>query len=211
MLMGKLVGGAKSRGETLVEVLFAITVLSMVIVVSLVLMNQGTSTAVRSLQITSVRQEIDSQAEALRFLNSSYISAYQPGFLPNLTDGATSPAEEYYKIISAVKARGASSVTAFGGTKTECQTPPDGSFFINTKTGAYVAKGANSMLPANTFSQVIYSSGAPVSEGLWIEAVRSTPGGGSSYTDFHIRACWSAVGAANPMNLGTIVRLYEPV
>lgn len=201
----------RERGDTLVEVLFAITVLSLIVVMSLVLMNQGTSTAVRSLQITLVRQEIDSQAEALRFLNSSYISAYQSGYAPNLGDGVTSPAEEYYKMMSAIKTRGARSVSEFSGTKTTCQEAPGGSFFINAQTGSYAAKTPANMIAAETFSQVAYSSGSPVSQGLWIEAVRSSPSGGSSYTDFHIRACWSAVGSANPMNLGTIVRLYEPV
>ncbi len=62
------------RGDTLIEVLFAITIFSLVAVSSMAIMNQGTDTAQRSLEITLVRQEIDAQAETLRFLNASYIA-----------------------------------------------------------------------------------------------------------------------------------------
>lgn len=210
-MLGFIKKDKRQRGDTLIEVLFATTVLSMVIVTSLMLMNQGTSAAVRSLQITLVRQEIDSQAEALRFLNSSYISAYHSGYAPNLVDGINTPDEEYHKIMTAIKARGATSVSAFGGGSAACQNAPDGSFILNTQSGVYIPKTAVSMKPAEAFSQVVYSASAPVAQGIWVEAVRSAPSGGSSYTDFHIRACWSAVGTEYPMNLGTIVRLYEPV
>ena len=55
------------------------------------------------------------------------------------------------------------------------------------------------------------TSGAiTAAKGMWIEAIRSTPSAGTAYTDFHIRACWYAPGTNQPMNLGTIVRLYEP-
>ena len=60
-------GAANTRGDTLIEVLFAITVFSLVVVTSLAIMNQGTQAALRSLQLTLVRQQVDSQAEALRF------------------------------------------------------------------------------------------------------------------------------------------------
>ncbi|MBJ58357.1 hypothetical protein CMN24_01415, partial [Candidatus Saccharibacteria bacterium] len=56
------------RGDTLIEVLFAVTVFSFVVVSSLAIMNQGTAAAQRSLEISLVRQQVDAQADSLRFL-----------------------------------------------------------------------------------------------------------------------------------------------
>lgn len=200
------------KGDTLIEVLFAVTVFSLIVVMALSLMNQGTAASLRSLQITLVRQTIDSQAETLRFLNSSYVAAYQTGYAPNTADATTSPAEEYYKIIQAIKSDGATSVSKYGGDGLTCQVAPAGSFVVNTRTAMYQEYDALKIAAADAFSEVVYGAGntLTVSKGLWIEAVRATPSNNTTYTDFHIRACWDAPGTQLPMNLGTIVRLYEP-
>jgi len=210
--MLKQLKNRRQAGDTLIEVLFAVTVFSLVVVTSLTLMNQGTSASLRSLQITLVRQEIDSQAETLRFLNSSYVSAYYPGYSPNITDATSTPAEQYFKIISDVKAKGATSVSPFGGGGTTCQTPPTASFVVNSRAALYQKYDITKISAADTFPQIVYGGGTTIttSKGLWIEAVRSAPANGTSYVDFHIRACWYAPGTGLPMNLGTIVRLYEP-
>lgn len=201
----------KQAGDTLIEVLFAVTVFSLVVVTSLALMNQGTSASIRSLQITLVRQEIDSQADTLRFLNSAYVAAYQPGYAPTVQ----SPAQQYYLITAQAKAdraAGKTSVTQFGGGTTTCQTAPTGSFILNTRKGLYQVNTAANSAGADSFSQVEYdaSNAITTAKGMWIEAVRSVSTSGTAYTDFHIRACWYAPGAEQAMNLGTIVRLYEP-
>jgi len=65
------------RGDTLIEVVCAIVVFALVSVISLTLMNKGVSTAQASLEIIMARTEIDSQAEALRFIQSSYSAERQ--------------------------------------------------------------------------------------------------------------------------------------
>lgn len=177
-------------------------------------MNQGTSASVRALQISLVRQEIDSQAETLRFLSSSYISAFQEGSAPNVAP-TTPPAAEYYKMMQAVTT---DDVTSFGSADgNECPAAPARSFVLNTRTARYQAYSGELMRPAEAFSQVVYNGATlTTAQGIWIEAVRSRPSAdvnqaNTRYTDFHIRACWDAPGAGMPMNLGTIVRLYEPV
>lgn len=200
------------RGDTLIEVLFSVAVFSLVAVMSLAIMNQGTATSVRALQITTVRQAMDGQAEILRFLNSSYVAAYGPSYTPV----AGTPAAEYRQIIDAVAGNG-SSVTAFGSgganTKT-CAEAPAGSFILNPVSAKYVAYSSAVMKPADTYAQLVLdsSNNLSTSQGLWIEAVRSANSSTTSsrYIDFHIRACWAAPGIGSPMNLGTIVRLYEP-
>lgn len=201
----------RQAGDTLIEVLFAVTVFSLVVVTSLTLMNQGTSASLRSLQITLVRQEIDSQAETLRFLNSAYVATYYPGYAPT----TQSPAQQYSKIVTQAKAdqaAGKTSVSSFNASSTACQDAPTGSFILNTKSGQYQKNTAANASKADTFSQVMYDGSGAItnSKGIWIEAIRSVPSNGTAYTDFHIRACWYAPGTAQPMNLGTIVRLYEP-
>lgn len=205
----------REAGDTLIEVLFAVSVFSLAVVGSLMLMNQGTATSTRSLQITLVRQQIDNQAETLRFLSAAYVANYYTGYSPDLTDPATSPSEEYFKILKAVKARqaaGQTSVSSFGSGDTTCATAPTSSFVLNSQMATYQAYDASKMLEANTFSQVLYDGGGALTsaQGLWIESVRATPSSGASYVDYHIRACWYPPGTGQPMNLGTIVRLYEP-
>ncbi|MBC7868848.1 hypothetical protein H7X69_01550 [Candidatus Saccharibacteria bacterium] len=183
-------------GDTLIEVLFAVTVFSLVAVGSLSIMNQGTATAQRSLEITLVRQEIDGQAEALRFIHDSYIAAY-----PNVVSGEVSG--EWSKII----AKSIAQASAFG---TCPATRPAGAFILNTKT-AKLEPDTKLTFAVPTYSQLRYNASVLMSaEGLWVEAVAGPLGTSSRSIDFHIRACWQSSAQTTPMTLGTIVRLYEP-
>lgn len=204
------------RGDTLIEVLFAVTVFSFVIVGALAVMNQGTAAAQRSLDVTLVRQEIDAQAETLRFFHDSYVAVYQPGMTFNTSDATTSPAEEWYKIGNGISG---GSVTAFSNV-TDCPTThPAGSFVIDTRNVRYMS-GTTYLQPATTFAQLEYQPGTTpqpfvASRGIWIEAIRSQASSDANqqnvrYIDFHIRACWEGAGLDVPMTIGTIVRLYEP-
>ena len=62
------------RGDTLIEVILAVGIFSMVAVAVLAVMNGGASSAQLSLEATLAREEVDTQAEALRFIHSSYIA-----------------------------------------------------------------------------------------------------------------------------------------
>jgi type II secretory pathway component PulJ len=64
------------RGDTIIEVVFAVTVFSMVAVGGLALMNQGAAMAQRSLEIGMVRDQMDAQADALRYMHSAYIANF---------------------------------------------------------------------------------------------------------------------------------------
>lgn len=69
--MTKCVG---KRGDTLIEVMLAVGIFSMVAVAVVAVMSGGTSSAQTALETTLTREEIDTQAEALRFIQSSYIA-----------------------------------------------------------------------------------------------------------------------------------------
>lgn len=204
----------KSRGDTLIEVLFAISIFSLVAVGGLSIMNQGTATSQRALEITLVRNEIDAQAETLRFLNASYIAAYQSGisYLP------TTPAGQWSLMLDSIKLTANTTVTNFGvSAASQCPTHPNGSFIMNTRKATFIAPSAEKLFPAEVFSKVLYDTvnGLTSAQGMWIEAIRSTTvavnnQANAGYIDFHIRACWDSPGQSIPITIGTIVRLYEP-
>lgn len=192
------------RGDTIVEVLFAITIFSIVSVAGISLMNKGMAVSQQSLEVTAVRQQIDGQAEALRFLNNAYISEYRA----SATYAASTPAGQYHSLLGKV----GTTVTAFTAGASCAMPTTNRKFIVNTENGTVETDGSK-FTTAKTAAQVRYASGVlQQSEGIWIEGVRSSAAssGGVGYVDFHIRACWDAPGQSVPMTLGTIVRFYDP-
>lgn len=202
------------RGDTIIEVLFAITVFAMVAVGSLSIMNQGTATAQRALEITLVRQQIDAQAEAIRYIHQAYVASYQKGAATPAGTAAQWPA-----MTSKTTGKGATSASEFGQTDTDqCPAvlPGEKPFILNART-AKIASAPPAMSPPADgslppFSQILYNDDSSINRayGLWVEAVPSVTLDGPGFVDFHIRACWIGPGTGAPMTLGTIVRLYEP-
>lgn len=198
------------RGDTLIEVLFAFSILSLVVVGAFAIMNQGTIASQRALETTLVREEIDAQATTLRFLHDAYVAKFQP----NISYASNTPAGQWALMTSNLTATSASS---FGTTST-CPTPPPGSFILDSVNAKYISGSSAVLVPASTFAQVIYdptSQALQSSQGVWIEAIRSQASSDANlqntrYIDFHIRACWDSPGQGPSMTLGTIVRLYEP-
>lgn len=188
------------QGDTIIEVLLAITIFSLVSVGAMTVMNQGTNAAQRALEVTQVRQQIDAQVDMLRAVQQEY--TVNP-------DKSTSTWQT-------VKAAG-------GGTTwtddTKCPSSPadvPGSFALNTRT-AKVLGGTDWLKPMNSVNapshaKVIYDSGDDgTSYGIWIESsqVTSNPLLTRAY-DFTVNACWETVGTGVPARLETIVRLYDP-
>ncbi|MBQ3436830.1 hypothetical protein IJG26_02680 [Candidatus Saccharibacteria bacterium] len=62
------------KGDTLIEVTLAVGIFSMIAIAVVSVMSGGTSSAQSALETTLAREEIDTQAEALRFIQSAYIS-----------------------------------------------------------------------------------------------------------------------------------------
>lgn len=205
----------RERGDTLIEVMFAVAVFAMVAVGSLSIMNQGVAAAQRSLEVTLVRQQMQAQADAIRFIHDAYVTAYQQG-----SAAPTGIAAEWTKM---TVDHAESQASPFGvAAATTCPSVVPGSnvfpFIVNARTAAVWSQPPSMAPPANgtlpPFSQVIYNTDSSIAHayGMWVEAVPSgpQPGGAVRYVDFHIRACWDSVGTNHPMTLGTIVRLYEP-
>jgi type II secretory pathway pseudopilin PulG len=206
------------HGDTIIEVMFAVTVFAMIAVGCITIMNQGIATTQRALEVTLVRQQIDSQAEAIRYIHTAYVTTYHKG-----ATVPTGPAAEWLKMKDKLSAsgKGASVLSNFGETTaTECPAtaPGEKPFIINAHTATIwsavptMSPPTGGSLPA--YSQVIYKA-APDTDidqayGIWIEAIPSDSSTQTGFIDFHIRACWSGSGSSVPVTLGTIVRLYDP-
>lgn len=197
------------RGDTIIEVLFAVTVFAMVAVGSLSIMNQGTGSAQRSLEVTLVRAQIDAQAEAIRFIHQAYVTSYQKNVEPaGIAAGWTDIVTNHKKDVP----------SAYGALTADNKCPdavPPNAFIMNARI-ATVSGVTPTMRPPEgsslpPFAQVAYNGDVlDQAYGMWVEAVPSAATDGPDFVDFHIRACWDSPGAAIPVTLGTIVRLYEP-
>ena len=62
------------HGDTLVEVIIALAIFATLAVMAIHTMNVGMEQAERSLEITMARNEIDAQAEAIRFIQNNYVA-----------------------------------------------------------------------------------------------------------------------------------------
>lgn len=194
------------RGDTIVEVIFAIAVFSFVAVSSLMLMNKGIAIGEKALEITLVRQQITAQAEAIRYIHEARV---------------VSPSSNFAATWNRIRSNyGQSSASAYGVSGNECSLPVGSGykpFILNARTAELwsslpsMSPSANSGFPP--YAQVIYNDDSSIREayGLWVEAVPSSTLLARRYIDFHIRACWPAPGSSVPMTIGTIVRLYDPV
>ena len=208
-----LINNKGQRGDTIIEVLFAVTVFGLIAIGGISLMSQGTALAQRALEIGLVRQQMDAQADALRYLNRAYIGDY------GKNGGATAAWKQVAEAKVVDEALAFNTIVE----NNTCRLPNPGEMFALDITKL----GSNPLIvPTNdiaTFAQVRYDSTGAHAEGVWIQAVRWPDGTTDSdadpkpnslkkpgYYDFHIRACWNSPGQERPVTLGTIVRLYEP-
>lgn len=201
--------GRRDRGDTIIEVLLAITIFSLVSVGAMTIMNQGTNAAQRSLEVTLVRQQIDAQAEALRAAQQSFSASLEPNatvWKSSLTGLSTGTWNNDASCpLSAADVNGAFILDARQ---------------VEVVNGNWLGSaGEDGTVPPH--AQVVYDDNdltdeiedGATSYGLWIERIRR-PGGDANTPDaydFRIRACWYGAGSGSePMNLETIVRLYDP-
>ncbi|AKM80726.1 TPA: hypothetical protein DDX46_00880 [Candidatus Saccharibacteria bacterium] len=201
------------RGDTIVEVLFAVTIFAMLAVGALSIMNQGLGIAQRALEINLVRQQIDAQTDALRYLNQAYVADYGK----EITSG--SPTDLWNKLIVKNTVRSAVSYDTMV-TGTQCREMKNNlsgdvsaddtnAFALDvTKLDNPAGDALLALSPATTYAKVRYGAPQSTAEGISIQAVKSNAD--NDFYDFHIRACWASPGQAQPVLIGTIVRLYEP-
>lgn len=85
----KLRKGHARKGDTLIEVAIATGIFSLVAITVVAVVNGSTSSAQSNLEITIAREEIDAQAEALRFIHNSYLTGDDTGTSTSLGTNTT--------------------------------------------------------------------------------------------------------------------------
>ncbi len=228
----------KRVGDTLVEVALAIGIFSMVAIAVVSVMTGGTSSAETALETTLAREEIDVQAEALRFVHSAYIAGAD--------SGEESPYVELWdKIVEKAIDPSTDNTNYLEYAPRTCQEVQDSDtlknhgFIINPRalssrpSEAYVGYNNNNFKTASTFPRLIYSandgsesllgstgSNLYRAEGIYVIAVKdasttqivgtTSPSLSSGFYDFYIRTCWYGVGEDTPSTISTVIRLYDP-
>lgn len=192
------------QGDTIIEVILAVAVFSMVAVGAISIMNSGVSIAQQSLEITLVRSEMKVQAETIRYIHQRFIDGDSVATAEwnKMVDDRAQPAPTEYGALTANN-RCLSVSSLDQPYALNVNQIDDSSRFITDRIRPTGTTG--STLPYAHFDS---DAAVPTSYGLWVETVRRQPT--QNFVDFHIRACWDSVGKSIPTTLGTIVRLYVP-
>ena len=187
------------KGDTLIEVCIAIGIFSLISIGVASVMSSGVASSQTALETTLAREEIDAQADALRFIHESYMSARNSS-----ADPSSDPYYQTWKKITGDNGTGGSAVAASTGVT---QFNPDNcanlynsesannifsqkAFVLNVRDLAHSDKAfvssasSNAFHPASIYPRLIYtgSDGTLVddsynanlerAEGIYIVAVR---------------------------------------
>jgi len=217
------------RGDTIVEVMFAFAIFSLVAIIGLTLMNMGIQTAQASLEHTMARNEIFMQAEAIRFIHSSYVAEL------NMRSASRNYTNLWNDHLLGDVIFDSSALDT--DTLQECTwsngnvRPPQGFVMNHRYLGPGAARNSpnsvvireNVFYQAELFPRIMFNNTDDSNEidsvnntvvtrieGLWVVAVTADQPGDRSFFDFHIRACWRAPGGRVATQIGTVVRLYNP-
>lgn len=177
------------RGDTLVEVLMSVVILSVVIIGAITMMTRGLNAAQTAVEHTQVRQSINGQTEMLRYLRDAY-----------LLDAKSTAAQTWLSLFNGAPVYADSSSSSYGG---NCA--------VTSGKAAFYLEQSGSDVNIVTFNE----SNKPATvalpgQGLWIEATRSANGISPAYVDFQLRACWLGIGGAAQQQTVTVERLYDP-
>ena len=186
-----------NRGDTLVEVLLGVTIFSLVAVIALETMNRGMAIAQYSLETTLVRQQVDAQAEMLRYAHDMKNDTWKK--LVDNNSVSVSAVNDNEGNLGVEKCPDDFSTKEFALAATSSLASK---ISILNNPGDYKA--------AETYARV--DSDTKKTYGISVRLVKPSTATGSRDSnkyDAYIKACWMPVGSKMPATLGTIVRLYD--
>ena len=186
-----------NRGDTLVEVLLGVTIFSLVAVVALETMNRGMAIAQYSLETTLVRQQVDAQAEMLRYAHDMKNDTWKK--LVDNNSVSVSAVNDNEGNLGVEKCPDDFSTKEFALAATPSLASK---ISILNNPGDYKA--------AETYARV--DSDTKKTYGISVRLVKPSTTTGSRDSnkyDAYIKACWMPVGSKMPATIGTIVRLYD--
>jgi len=186
----------EERGDTLIEVLIAITILSVAVVTAQAVMSYGQSIALRSVERTSTQGLINSQFSYVRYAKDR---------------AATGDDAMWDAIIARANTNAVVSETCDANPANQYPRTETGMFFINEEVALDPPSGnIEDSVQGYTFngspSRPRSPSDAPSpGDGIWLLA-RS--GGGGSYYDFYAKACWTSLVGPQMDQATSVLRLY---
>ena len=186
-----------NRGDTLVEVLLGVTIFSLVAVIALETMNRGMAIAQYSLETTLVRQQVDAQAEMLRYAHDMKNDTWKK--LVDNNSVSVSVVNDNEGNLGVEKCPDDFSTKEFALAATPLLASK---ISILNNPGDYKA--------AETYARV--DSDTKKTYGISVRLVKPSTATGSRDSnkyDAYIKACWMPVGSKMPATIGTIVRLYD--
>lgn len=186
-----------NRGDTLVEVLLGVTIFSLVAVIALETMNRGMAIAQYSLETTLVRQQVDAQAEMLRYAHDMKNDTWKK--LVDNNSVSVSVVNGNEGNLGVEKCPDDFSTKEFALAATPSLASK---ISILNNPGDYKA--------AETYARV--DSDTKKTYGISVRLVKPSTATGSRDSnkyDAYIKACWMPVGSKMPATIGTIVRLYD--
>ena len=186
-----------NRGDTLVEVLLGVTIFSLVAVIALETMNRGMAIAQYSLETTLVRQQVDAQAEMIRYAHDMKNDTWKK--LVDNNSVSVSAVNDDEGDLGVEKCPDDFSTKEFALAATPSLASK---ISILNNPGDYKA--------AETYARV--DSDTKKTYGISVRLVKPSTATGSRDSnkyDAYIKACWMPVGSKMPATIGTIVRLYD--
>ena len=186
-----------NRGDTLVEVLLGVTIFSLVAVIALETMNRGMAIAQYSLETTLVRQQVDAQAEMIRYAHDMKNDTWKK--LVDNNSVSVSAVNGNEGNLGVEKCPDNFSTKEFALAATPSLASK---ISILNNPGDYKA--------AETYARV--DSDTKKTYGISVRLVKPSTATGSRDSnkyDAYIKACWMPVGSKMPATIGTIVRLYD--
>ena len=186
-----------NRGDTLVEVLLGVTIFSLVAIIALETMNRGMAIAQYSLETTLVRQQVDAQAEMIRYAHDMKNDTWKK--LVDNNSVSVSAVNDNEGNLGVEKCPDDFSTKEFALAATPSLASK---ISILNNPGDYKA--------AETYARV--DSDTKKTYGVSVRLVKPSTTTGSRDSnkyDAYIKACWMPVGSKMPATIGTIVRLYD--
>lgn len=194
------------RGDTLIEVLLAIVILSAVVVGAIAFMNRGHAMALDSLERSEVTALMTEQSEMLQYIRNTYdnADAADRGIYPANLWASANPAQTGH-LMNKVAGNVNTSACQVNSRPFYLEKTIDGSGKVTVTVENFDASTRDESSPN------FVTTYARPGNGLWIEAERPVSGsGGINFVDFHIKACWRSLSDGPLSEAKTIVRLYEP-
>lgn len=184
------------RGDTLIEVLLATTVLAIVVVGTISVMNRGIALTYNALEYSQVRAMLNEQTEILQYFRDMHLRD-RPGASLNGADKAA--ADKWKDATDGIRVKTTATLTG----PTDCNISSGTHYFQ-----AMTATDTYEYLPYTGSSPAIADGMPEPGNGIWIETVYN----GSSpvkYLDAYVKACWRSSADNSVQTISTTVRLYD--